>query len=28
LITYADSILNPARQDEKPLVTLYNFLKS
>ena len=27
LITYADSILNPARQDEKPLVTLYNFLK-
>lgn len=28
LITYADSILNPARQDEKPLLTLYNFLKS
>lgn len=28
LITYADSILNPTRQDEKPLVTLYNFLKS
>ncbi|MGB1062517.1 MAG: alpha-amylase family glycosyl hydrolase, partial [Ketobacter sp.] len=27
LITYADSILNPARQDEKPLLTLYNFLK-
>jgi len=27
LITYADSILNPARKDEKPLVTLYNFLK-
>ena len=28
LITYADSILNPARKDEKPLVTLYEFLKA
>lgn len=27
LITYADSILNPARQGEKPLQTLYQFLK-
>ena len=27
LITYADSVLNHAKSDEKPLVTLYNFLK-